>query len=148
MMKDPIKEFVELIIEDEKKELRTTAAGIVLIRKGKSGPEILCLRQKDGYDLPKGRSEKGEDAITTAKRETYEETGISDVTFPFGMISTRIQTMVMFIGLTEQEGEVRPNPKTGNREHIEVVWLNIDDAEKAVHNYLKSAIRWAKSKVK
>lgn len=147
-MKNSLKEFIELIVEDEKKEPRTTAAGIVLLRKGERGLEVLCLRQKGGYDLPKGRSESGEDAITTAKRETFEETGVSKIDFPLGMISIRIQTMVMYLGFTDQEGEVRPNPKTGKREHINVEWLSINDAEKAVHNYLKAAVRWARSKVK
>jgi len=39
-------------------------------------PKFLLMRHLDRWDLPKGHAEEGEDTLTTALRETQEETGI------------------------------------------------------------------------
>lgn len=60
------------------------AAGIVLVRRGPAGPEILIghfggpyYANKDarGWTLPKGLVEEGEDLEAAARREWREETG-------------------------------------------------------------------------
>ncbi|MFO1065612.1 MAG: NUDIX domain-containing protein [Pirellulales bacterium] len=52
------------------------AAGLLLIVR-QSQPQFLLMRHADRWDLPKGHAEEGEDTLTTALRETEEETGIS-----------------------------------------------------------------------
>jgi 8-oxo-dGTP pyrophosphatase MutT (NUDIX family) len=53
-----------------------SAGGVVLNRKG----EVLVVNQNGtSWSLPKGHIEKGEDALTAAKREIYEESGVRDL---------------------------------------------------------------------
>lgn len=61
-----------MIIEPKKTK---SAGGIVINEKR----EICLLVSQHGtsWSLPKGHIEKGEDAMMAAKREIYEETGIS-----------------------------------------------------------------------
>lgn len=55
-----------------------SAGGIVLNAKG----QVLVVNQNgNSWSLPKGHIDAGEDAITAAKREIYEESGVSQVTF-------------------------------------------------------------------
>lgn len=64
-------------INEEKKDKLSLAAGLVVIQNNK----ILLIHPtnaswKNSFSIPKGHIEKGEDLIDTAKRETFEETGI------------------------------------------------------------------------
>lgn len=53
-----------------------SAGGVVLNSKG----EVLIVNQRGvSWSLPKGHIEEGEDAMTAARREIYEETGIRDL---------------------------------------------------------------------
>lgn len=57
------------------------AAGVVLLRAGGDGPEVLVVHrpQRTDWSLPKGKLEPGEHIITTAVRECDEETGYAVV---------------------------------------------------------------------
>ena len=50
------------------------SAGVVVVRRADDGWRVLLLRVYNYWDFPKGRVEPGEDALTTARRETREET--------------------------------------------------------------------------
>ncbi len=53
-----------------------SAGGVVLNSKG----EVLIANQRgNSWSLPKGHIDEDEDAITAAKREIHEETGISQL---------------------------------------------------------------------
>lgn len=53
------------------------AGGVVLNKKG----EVLVVNQHGlSWSLPKGHVEEEEDELNAAKREIFEETGISDLT--------------------------------------------------------------------
>lgn len=59
-------------------KMTLSAGGVVLNAKG----EVLVVNQKgDSWSLPKGHVDLGEDALAAARRETYEESGITDLTF-------------------------------------------------------------------
>jgi len=60
---------------------KSHAAGFVLTRPGEQEPEYLLLvNQRDGMPgLPKGHRDGREDDLATAKRETLEETGLTDL---------------------------------------------------------------------
>lgn len=55
-----------------------SAGGVVINRSG----EVLVVNQRGtSWSLPKGHIEEGEDAISAAKREIYEESGIKNLRF-------------------------------------------------------------------
>ena len=55
-----------------------SAGGVVLNQKG----QILVVNQNgNSWSLPKGHLDSGEDALSAARREIHEESGISDLVF-------------------------------------------------------------------
>lgn len=55
-----------------------SAGGVVINDEGK----ILVVNQHDrSWSLPKGHIDPGEDVLAAAKREIYEESGISELQF-------------------------------------------------------------------
>ena len=66
------------------------SAGAILfsLNENSHRTEYLLLHHALGHwDFPKGNIESGEDDIDTARREIYEETGISDIEFVKGFVS-------------------------------------------------------------
>ncbi len=57
------------------------AAGVVVIRDGSAGPEVLVIHRnlRADWSLPKGKVEPGEHTLVAAVRECDEETGIVPV---------------------------------------------------------------------
>jgi len=61
------------------------SCGAVVFRKVGRQRLYLLLHYEEGHwDFPKGHVEPGEGEADTARRETMEETGISDIEFVFG----------------------------------------------------------------
>jgi bis(5'-nucleosidyl)-tetraphosphatase len=97
------------------------AAGTVVVRRGAKRAELLLLhdRDEDRWCFPKGHVEPEESLETAARRETREETGLSDVQFEgeIGEVAYRfysprdrrnvLKTTVYFLARTSA-GEVRP----------------------------------------
>lgn len=102
----------------------TSAGGVVINSKG----QILIVNQKGtSWSLPKGHVESGEDFMTTAKREIYEETGINNIIFVKKLGSyqrekigdpTEIKTIHMFLFKTD-EMELKPQ----DPENPEARWV-------------------------
>lgn len=60
--------------------IKEKSAGIVIFYMGRKEPLFLLLHYPQGhFDFPKGHIEKGEDPLTTALRETEEETGLKSL---------------------------------------------------------------------
>jgi len=86
-----------------------SAGGIVLNKKG----QVLVVDQGGkSWSLPKGHIEKDEEILKTAKREIYEETGVSKLKFIKNLGSYKrkslnnkneIKTIYMFLFETDQE---------------------------------------------
>src|SRR5678815_1693197 len=60
------------------------AAGCVVFRRTPRGPRYLILRAFKNWDFPKGLVDTGEEQFACAKREVAEETGLTDLDYPFG----------------------------------------------------------------
>src|SRR5437870_6993855 len=60
------------------------SAGAVVFRRTERGPRLLVLRAYKNWDFPKGMIEPGESELEAARRETAEETGLTNLEFPFG----------------------------------------------------------------
>ncbi|MGD8744532.1 MAG: NUDIX domain-containing protein [Candidatus Woesebacteria bacterium] len=92
-----------------------SAGGVVLNKKG----EVLVVDQKGtSWSLPKGHVEDGEKKLEAAKREIYEESGITDLEFVKefesyqryripdsgkGEDRSEVKTIYMFLFRTRQE---------------------------------------------
>lgn len=56
----------------------TSAGGVVINPRG----DVLVVNQRgNSWSLPKGHLDPGEDLVTAARRETYEESGVNDLTY-------------------------------------------------------------------
>ncbi len=107
-----------------------SAGGIVLNDK----EQVIVVNQKGtSWSLPKGHIEQGEDALTAARREIYEETGVSRLQLVEELGSyqrvklgangeddaSELKTIFMFL-FTTDETELRPN----DPDNPEAVWLD------------------------
>ncbi|MEX0607776.1 MAG: NUDIX domain-containing protein, partial [Halofilum sp. (in: g-proteobacteria)] len=62
------------------------SAGVVIVRFVEREPRYLLLRAYRYWDFPKGRIEPGEDPLDAARREAFEETGLSELVFRWGSV--------------------------------------------------------------
>ncbi len=91
-----------------------SAGGVVINPKG----QVLVVNQNGtSWSLPKGHIEEGEDALTAAKREIYEESGVGNLKlvkdlgsyrrYKIGLNGhedpTELKTIHMFLFRTDQE---------------------------------------------
>jgi len=122
------------------------AAGVVVLKHMDGAYHVLCLKTHTGtYDLTKGIIDPGESAFDAALREAHEEAGISDIVFPFGKKSIQNDACEMFVGITSQEPEILPNPRTGILEHTGYKWLPILDAVNSskIKKFLQPSVMFA-----
>lgn len=68
---------------------KVRAAGGILARRHDGRPEILLIRRRDAWDLPKGKAKEGESSRRCALREVREELGIDRVTIVEPLGTTR-----------------------------------------------------------
>ena len=127
------------------------SAGVVVVRRADEGWRVLLLRVYNYWDFPKGRVEPGEDALTTARRETREETTIADLDFawgtkyidtaPYGREKKVARYYVARTAMTSISLPV--NPVLGKPEHHEWRWCDFENATLLVPERLSSVLRWA-----
>ncbi|HYC45416.1 MAG TPA: NUDIX domain-containing protein [Burkholderiales bacterium] len=127
------------------------SAGVVPFRRTAQGWRLLVLRCYRNWDFPKGRIEAGEEPIDAARRETTEETGLTDLEFPFGEI---YRDTLPYAGgkiaryfLAEAEnGEVHLpiSLELGRPEHHEWRWVSFDEAEDLLPPRLALILDWAR----
>ena len=127
------------------------AAGCVVFRRTPRGPRYLVLRAYKNWDFPKGLVETGEDQLACAKREVAEETGLTDLDYPFG--DEHRETLPYagnkiaryYLAETEQVEIVLPvSPELGRPEHHEYRWVSLDEAEELLPPRLATVLEWAR----
>jgi bis(5'-nucleosidyl)-tetraphosphatase len=127
------------------------SAGVVVVRKTAEGWRVLLLRAYNYWDFPKGRVESGESALTTAKRETREETTLDDLEFTWGEqhldtapYGREKKVARYFVARTVTENISLPvNPELGKPEHHEWQWCDWETAGQRVPERLWPVLRWA-----
>ena len=124
-----------------------TAAGFVIVRIFDDGVKFLALASNRGFDIPKGRIEHNEDPYSCAIRETFEESGVFRIELPIGREFIHISTMHIYLGITDQDPKILPNPITGVLEHDDAIWVSFDEMESSCISFLIPAIRWAKNRL-
>jgi len=107
------------------------------------------LRAYRNWDFPKGEVESGEDPFAAAIREVKEETGIHDLTFPFGRVFFEVgpygkgKIARYYLGQTQQETIVLPiNAELGKPEHHEWRWVTLAEARTLVPDRLLPLLDW------
>jgi 8-oxo-dGTP diphosphatase len=104
------------------------AAGAVLWRPRAQGPEVLLVHRPryDDWSLPKGKREPGEHLLSTAVRETLEETCIRPVLGP------PVRTVSYLAGGLPKEvsywAAVTEEEAKASHEVDKIAWLPLDQA--------------------
>lgn len=135
------------------------SAGIVIVRKEGSDWKYLFLRAYRNWDFPKGVVEAGEDPLESAKRETEEEAGITDLYFKWGHVfketepypgpnNRKKKIARYYIAETPQTKVILAiNPEMGKPEHHEYRWLDYEELIKLSPKRLLPIIEWASSHI-
>ncbi len=133
-------------------EFKVLSSGAVVIRKEGNGHRFLLLRAYRNWDFPKGVVEPGEDPLQGALREVREETGIADLTFPWGMEFretppyARGKVARFYLGETRTAQVILAPSPSGVREHFEFRWLEYEAARRLLVDRLKAVIDWAEQR--
>ena len=130
------------------------AAGCVVFRRTPRGPRYLLLRAFKNWDFPKGLVDTGENQLDCAKREVAEETGLTDLDYPFGeefretLPYAANKVARYYLAETEQVEIVLPvSPELGRPEHHEYRWASFDEAEDLLPPRLAAVLEWAQRTV-
>ena len=130
---------------------RKLAAGAVVFRRTDRGVLLLVLRAYKNWDFPKGMVEAGESELDAAKRECAEETGLSDLDFPFGdahkdtLAYAGGKVARYFLAETTEPAITLPvSPELGRPEHHEWRWVSFDEAEELLPPRLALVLDWAR----
>ncbi len=129
------------------------SAGVIVVRRDDDGKwKYLLLRAYGYWDFPKGIVEPGEDPIDAAKRETREETTITDLDFKWGYdfretgpYNRGRKVARYYLAETKTKDISLPiNPEIGKPEHDAYKWVTYEEAEKLVAPRVLEALRWAR----
>lgn len=103
--------------------------------------ETLFIYRNGKWDLPKGKTEKGENMEETAIREVEEETGVTGLTITDFLMQTyhvfkrngeyRLKLTHWYSMKTSYDGELHPEIE---EDIMEVVWKNDSAVETALQN--------------
>ena len=127
------------------------SAGVVPLRRTAQGWRVLVLRAYKNWDFPKGRVEAGEEPIDAARREATEETGLTDLDFPFG--DAYRETLPYAGGkiaryylaeTTEERIRLPISHALGRPEHHEWRWVTLDEAEELLPPRLALVLDWTR----
>jgi 8-oxo-dGTP pyrophosphatase MutT (NUDIX family) len=130
------------------------AAGAVVFRRTERGVRLLVLRAYRNWDFPKGLIEPGETELDAAKRETAEETGLTDLDFPFGDAHKDTlpyaggKVARYFLAETgETDIELPVSAELGRPEHHEWRWVSYEEAEELLPPRLGVVLDWARKTI-
>ena len=107
-----------------------SAGGIVFNEEGK----FIVVRQSDkSWSLPKGRIKDGEDNLTAAKREIYEETGVNKLDLikelgSYQRISSDKVTLRIIILFLFKTAQKKLSPR--DTENPEAKWVDKEEVVK------------------
>ena len=121
------------------------------MRRTSQGWRVLVLRAYRNWDFPKGVVEPDEEPLDAARRETMEETGLTDLEFLFG--DTYRETVPYAGGkvaryylaeTTEEDVQLPISAELGRPEHHEWRWVSFEEAEDLLPPRLASVLDWAR----
>lgn len=132
-------------------KIKERSAGVVVIRFTDGGCRFLLLRAFRHWDFPKGAVEPGEDPLDAARREVAEETGIQELSFPWGLSYYETEpynrgrkVARYYVGQTHQKRVVLPvNEELGRPENHEYRWATPEGARSLLNDRVRAALEWA-----
>jgi 8-oxo-dGTP pyrophosphatase MutT (NUDIX family) len=132
------------------------SAGAVVVRKDSRGWRFLFLRAYRNWDFPKGEVKPGERPLSAARREVREETGLKDLSFPWGLDFKETEPYLggrkiarYYLARTESaEVRLSAGPELGRPEHNEYRWLSSAQLARLAPERLKPVIAWARGRLK
>jgi len=137
-------------LDKDRRQIR--AAGAVVFRRTERGVRLLVLRAYKNWDFPKGLVESAEDMLSAARREVKEETGLTDVDYPFGeeyketLPYANNKVARYYLAETEQHAiELPVSTALGRPEHHEYRWVSFDEAEELLPPRLAVVLEWARN---
>jgi len=131
------------------------SAGAVVFRRTPRGARLLVLRAYANWDFPKGLVEDDEADFHAAQREVFEETGLADLDYPFGVDAYK-ETLPYagskiaryYLAETQTRDVVLPvSPELGRPEHQEWRWVSFDEAEDVLPPRLAVILDWARATI-
>ena len=133
---------------------RILSAGVVVVRQEGGEWRVLLLRAYNYWDCPKGVVEPGEQPLATAQREVREETGIDELDFRWGEISTETEpyskNKVARYYLAQAGGadvKLPISAELGRPEHHEFRWLSFEAARGLAVPRIQAVLDWARGVV-
>ena len=106
-------------------KLIQTAGGVVLNFHG----QILIIKQRSGiWSFPKGHIDRGESNLEAAKREIFEESGVSDLEYikdlgSYVRPSSQGQKQLHFFLFKTRQLDLKPQ----NEDSQEAKWVNTEE---------------------
>lgn len=128
------------------------SAGIVVVRRIADSWHCLLLRAYRNWDFPKGLIDEGESPLNAARRETREETSLTELAFEWGDAHCETAPyargkIARYYLARMRTGEVSLpiNPELGRPEHHEFRWVTLADSRKLVPPRLLPIVDWVAS---
>lgn len=142
-----------MIAPMDAKQSSPTSAGTVVVRRVGAGWRFLVLRAYRNWDFPKGQIEPGEHPLAAARRETAEETGLTELAFPWGQVHIEVgpygprrKIARYYLAETGQVSVRLPiSPELGRPEHHEWRWVNANEAARLLPPRLQPVLAWARA---
>ena len=147
---------MKAIVDTENKTVapKVLSCGIVPVRFAMGNWQLLVLRSFKNWDFPKGMVEPNEDPLDAAKRETEEETGITDLEFVFGEDYKETvpygnnKVARYYVAETRTDKITLPISKElGRPEHDEWRWVTCDEAEDYLPPRLTHVLAWVRDRI-
>jgi len=128
------------------------SAGAVVLRRIDGQWHCLVLRAYRNWDFPKGMVDAGEEPLRAALREVEEETGLTELTMPWGAgwretePYARGKVARYYVAESTKGRALLPvNPELGRPEHHEYRWVTLDAAQELVPPRLRPVLSWVRT---
>jgi predicted NUDIX family NTP pyrophosphohydrolase len=114
------------------------SSGTLLYRRGDRGLEVLLVHPSGNYNrrapwgIPKGLPEEGEDLETAARRETFEETGLTPGKL-VSLSSITYQKSRKRVHCFAGEAPMEADPQCASWEIDQAAFVPLEEAKRRIH---------------